>query len=115
MQDPQRYLNELDLKFSCAMDESRPAVLDSAHFVGLGWDNFFFGDSQARERFLENPTRWCGPLIDPVSRERFQPNRRSPRLEVEGRLFLFAGDSTRQLFQDMPEMYQLPNFEMARR
>jgi YHS domain-containing protein len=70
VQDPEIYLNELGLAFPCIVEPKRPARLDAAHRVLVNHEVYFFSSDETKERFLENPRKWCGLVTDPVTRER---------------------------------------------
>jgi YHS domain-containing protein len=101
---PEPYLNAFEARFTCPVtkNEAKP---DSALRVMLNHEIFYLADAKARDRFRNQPLRWCGTLTDPVSRARFQPTSRSPRMVWQGRSFYFASDSTRGLFAAMPDSF----------
>lgn len=112
MQNPEIFLTQLGLNIACAMDPLKPAAIDAAHRVSVGYETFFFADSAAMQKFLLDPTSHCGVLTDPVSFRRFRPDRQSPVSYLDDRMYVFASDSTSQLFEMMPEMYRYPNLKM---
>ena len=112
MQDPARYINELGVDLSCCVDPLRSAVVDSNYLVMLGFESFFFADSANISIFLDDIPRYSGGITDPVSKERFLPNKNSPRSEFMGSTFIFASELTQGTFKEMPSMYYLPNYKM---
>lgn len=108
MEDPEIYLNELGLAFSCVVDPSRPAILDAAHRLLVNHEVYFFSSEQARAAFRKDPIRWCGLVTDPVTGLRFRPGRASPRLEYEGRPYYFASRGSRKTFRADPARYRNP-------
>ena len=112
MQDPARYINELGVELTGCVDPSRSAIVDSNYLVMLGFESFFFADSANMSKFLDNIFRYCGGLTDPVSKERFLPNKNSPRSEFMGSTYLFASELSLGTFEEMPSMYYLPNYKM---
>ena len=115
MQDPALFLNEIGVELACCVDTLRPAVISDDYRVLLGFESFFFADSAALQMFLSDVPRYCGVLTDPVSKERFRPDPDSPRSEYNDRPYLFASASTKSLFEAMPDMYFLPNYQMLPR
>lgn len=94
------------------MNPSKPAIIDTAHRVYVGYETYFFADSSSMTRFLSDPSRCCGMLTDPVSLKRFRPNRQSPSTTYNNRMYLFFSDSTKQMFDMMSDMYAYPNLKM---
>ncbi len=112
MQDPEIFLNELGLTVSCAVETSRPAVINAAHRYSIGYESFFFSDSAAMSKFQVDPTTYCGTLTDPVTLARFRPDQNSPRSPYLERVYLFASDSSKQAFDMMPDNYAWPQHHM---
>ena len=112
MQDPEIFLNELGTELNCCVDNSRPAVIDAAYRVSLGYETYFFADSTNLNAFLEKPYRYCGRLTDPITKKRFAPTVDSPTAEYHGHTYVFASASTHSMFESMPDMYYLPNYTM---
>ena len=78
----------------------------------LGFETFFFADSANISIFLDDIPRYSGGITDPVSKERFLPNKNSPKSEFMGGTFIFASELTLGAFDKMPSMYYLPNYKM---
>ena len=114
MQDPAQYVNGIDLAFDCAVRPGRAARIDPDYVVRVNHEVYFFSDGVARHRFLRGPLRWCGDLTDPVTLERFRPDRRSPRLEWSERPYYFSSTETRDTFLADPDMYSDPREGMAK-
>lgn len=112
MQDPELYIQQLGLTVPCVITPDRNAILDSAHRTLIGYESYFFSDLDAKSQFDKAPERFCGPLTDPVSLRHFNPKSESPRLVHNERLYLFATDSTKEVFAMMPGMYQYPEHKM---
>jgi YHS domain-containing protein len=112
VQDPQIYINELGVELNCCVEPERLAIINSSHQVFIGFESFFFANSENMEQFLEEPYRYCGKLTDPVSKERFTPSDNSPTATYNGRQYVFASASTHSMFEAMPEMHYLPNYKM---
>lgn len=94
------------------MSPERNAILDSAHRTFIGYESYFFSDLDAKARFDQSPEKYSGPLTDPVSLRHFNPKPESPRLIHNDRLYIFATDSTHDVFAVMPGMYQYPEHKM---
>lgn len=112
MQDPELYIQQLGLNVPCVIAPERNAILDSAHRTLIGYETYFFSGLDAKSRFDESPETFCGPLTDPVSLRHFNPREESPRLIHNDRLYIFATDSTKEVFAMMPGMYQYPEHKM---
>jgi YHS domain-containing protein len=112
VQDPTRYLNELGVTTASLFDSSRPATIDPAHLISLNYETFLFADQDERIRFKLDPTEYCGPLTDPVTLQRFVPVAASPHLDYDNRTYYFWSDSTRSMFEIMPDMYAAPHHRM---
>ena len=87
-------------------------MIDSTHWRRINYELFFFSDSAAIASFEKDPIAHCGILTDPISRVRFRPGDDSPNLVYQNQPFYFWSDSTRNLFQMMPDMYLLPDYGM---
>jgi len=115
VQDPARYIHELGVELTCCVDPARSAIVDSNYLVMLGFESFFFADSANMSKFLDDIPRYCGGITDPVSKERFLPNKNSPKSEFMGSTYLFSSELTQGTFEEMPSMYYLPNYKMLPR
>jgi YHS domain-containing protein len=71
----------------------------------VNYEIYFLEDRKALERFRKDPLRASGPLTDPVTRKRFFPGKKSPRLDHKGRPYFFSSDSTLALFQAAPDSF----------
>ena len=112
MQDPEIFLADLKLGVPCAVNPDRRAIIDAAYRVSVGYETYFFCDSAALTTFRQNVTAYCGTLTDPVTRQRFLPDRNTPSSILHDRLYLFASDSSKQAFDMMPETYAWPTHQM---
>lgn len=112
MQDPGKYLKELEIELSGFFDSERPALLDSLRRTFVNYEAFFFSDAEHKFTFDEDITRFCGRITDPVTHEQFAPGEKSPHVSYANREYFFVSDSTQEVFQGMPEMYALPVYEM---
>jgi len=102
---PETYLETIGVRPSCAMHADQRAVMDPAHRAFVNHEVFFFSTRALRALFLKDPLRWCGVLTDPVSGERFQPDRTAPRADHEGRPYYFLSPGTLARFRTDPTMY----------
>jgi len=93
-------------------DTATNASLDAGHRVFVNYESFFFAGDAERRRFLDEPTRWCGWLTDPVTMARFLPDRNAPTTERDGRIFYFASDSTEAAFAAHPDSFAAPHTTM---
>jgi len=98
VKDPEHYLTYRETQVPCAVHPTRTAQLIPAMRARINHEIFYFSGAEARQRFLKDPTRYCGYLTDPVSRARFRPDEDSPRLEFGDRQYYFQSDSTRNRF-----------------
>lgn len=112
MQDVPGFVRQNGFAFRDYLDARFEAVLDAEHCVRLNYEAFLFGDPWSRERFLADPTDFCGLLTDPVSKRRFRPAREAESLRHEGVAFYFESEATRALFEAEPERYRLPGWTM---
>ena len=108
MQDPETYLSEVNVELPCAVDPSRPAILDAAHRILVNHEVYFFSSEEARAAFLRNPLAYCGLVTDPVTGRRFHPTRRSPKLVYAGRPYYFETRTSRKTFRSSPVPYKNP-------
>ena len=112
MQDVPGFVRQNGFSFRDYLDERFEAVLDAEHCVRLNYEAFLFGDPWSRERFLADPTHYCGLLTDPVSKRRVRPGSGAPGLTREGVTWFFESDATRSLFEAEPKRYSLPGWTM---
>lgn len=112
MEDPSRYLTELGLTVASHLDSSSHAMLDSAHCIVMNYESFLFATYDEMNTFRANPTKYCGPLTDPVTLQRFIPATTSPHLVHDNHTYYFWSDSSRTMFEMMPEMYAQPHHKM---
>lgn len=112
MQDPELYLERLDVRPACPVRREQAAVLDADHRAYVNHEVFFFSNGDALERFKQDPLRYCGIVTDPVSEERFRPSEGSPRHDYKGRPYFFSSLSTLATFKDDPERFADPRRKM---
>jgi YHS domain-containing protein len=105
VQDPQRYLTFHEIELPGIVYPERKAILIPGMEAKVNHEIYFFSSSAARAKFLKDPLRFCGTLTDPVSHERFEPTKRSPRFDYAKRPYFFTSDSTRKIFVAAPDTY----------
>ncbi|HTO92169.1 MAG TPA: hypothetical protein VMJ70_13655 [Candidatus Sulfotelmatobacter sp.] len=66
-----------------------------------------FANERNLRRFMLAPTRWCGPVRDPVSGRVFQPHSGSAEAYWIGGPYYFENDSTKALFVNDPHRYEV--------
>ena len=108
MQGPEQYLNELGITLPCAVDSTRPAIVDAAHRALVNYEAYFVADAAALKAFVADPYRYTGKVTDPVSRARFVPTAQSPTRSYGGRLFYFSSTETASKFDSDPMQYGTP-------
>ena len=104
MKDPEAALRSVGLQFQ-APGKRDTARLDPSTRAWIGHDLFYFADPAARDKFLKDPLSVAHMLTDPVTQHRFHPTKRSPQLDYLTRHYYFESDSTRSVFQKMPDWY----------
>jgi YHS domain-containing protein len=112
VQDVPAYVTRKGFAFHDYLDARRPAVIDTEHCVRLNYEAFFFADLWTRERFLSDPTTYCGLLTDPVTRQRFRPSADSARTSHAGVTYLFEREEHRARFEEAPELFSRPGWTM---
>ena len=90
-----------------AVAPSRAARLEPEYRAWVNHELFYFADSLLLARFRKEPTRWVGKVTDPVTRVRFRPTARSPRLEHDGRPYYFQSRQALVQFSAMPDSFAL--------
>lgn len=105
-------MNALEVEVPCAVDKNRKAIIDSDHMAHVNYELYFFAGEKQRDRFLKNPTKYCGIVTDPVSRQRFVPTRNSPRFDYDNNPYYFISDSTMTVFQAHSDSLQWPEYKM---
>jgi YHS domain-containing protein len=111
VQDPQIQLQQLGIPVHDWMDPKREAVLDAAHRSFVNYETFFFADEGDKKRFDADPTASCGILTDPVSKRRFRPASDAPRVQHDGRIYLFLDDESKATFEKVPDLFARPNYD----
>ena len=112
VQDFPVFVERKELTFRDHLDSRQPAIIDADHCVRLNYEGFFFGDLYTREKFVEDPTIYCGYLTDPVSKRRFRPTPDSPRAQHEEVTYFFENAAQRAVFEAEPDDYKLPGWKM---
>ena len=108
MQGPEVFLNDLGITVNCVVNPQQKAKLDTDHRVFVNWETYYFSNQEAQKTFKNAAYQFTGPLTDPVSAERFQPNNKSPFRQFEGRLFYFQNQNNALAFENSPEDFVTP-------
>ena len=90
------------------------AVIDNDHMVRLNYESFFFASGDEVRQFSESPTEYCGPITDPVSKQRFVPIDSSPMAVMDKRIFYFISNDNRETFVALPDSFAVAGFEMMK-
>lgn len=94
-------------KLPCAVNKRAMARFEDDLKSQVNHELFFFADSEAKRKFDERPWKYCGTVTDPVSRERFEPGKKTLREDWMGRPYFFRADSTRVAFLADPAPYAM--------
>jgi YHS domain-containing protein len=81
--------------------------LDSRLHARVNGEIYRFSRQETLARFRRDPVRWCGILRDPVTGQRFIPDRSSPRHDHHDVPYYFMDDSTWSAFRAAPERYAI--------
>ncbi len=112
MEDPEPYLEARGIAVRSFFDPTRPAVVDPDHRARVNYELYYFADQDERARFEKDPLAYCGPVTDPVTHRRFEPERKSPRIDHNGQPFFFESSVSHSVFAAMPDSFALPRFKM---
>lgn len=112
MQDPGSFLTTLEIELPGAMNRRNRAVLENEYLSMVNYEFFYFSDIETKKRFDRKPWEYCGVVTDPVTRARFLPDKSSLHFDFEGKPYFFLNDSTLAAFEDDPQMFALPLYEM---
>ena len=82
------------------------SLADSLHYRVNG-EVYRFASDHTLKKFMLAPVVWCGMLRDPVTGRRFFPAASSPEVYWFGGPYFFESDSTRQMFVNDPQKYQV--------
>ncbi len=88
------------------------ALLDARHRVFVNWETYYLSSDENLAKFRADPLKYVGTVTDPVTRERFRPDRKHTRLEHEGRIIWFAKPENAERFRAGPEAYVPPMIGM---
>jgi YHS domain-containing protein len=89
------------------VDTTSLGSLDPHLHARVNGEIYRFSRPATLARFRRDPARWCGLVRDPVSGQRFYPDRRSPRFEYRDGPYFFVSDSTRAVFGAEAERYAI--------
>jgi len=113
VQDPDPYLNALNITLACVVDPDQSAIVDAEHRISVNWETYYVSSLDALERFRAAPHRYTGLVTDPVERDRFQPGADSPSREHNGQRFYFANDENANRFDEDAATYATPMLGMV--
>ena len=91
------------MTLDCAVLKGAPARIDARSSARVNHEIYFVSTPSALRSFRRNPLKYCGDVTDPVSLERFRPDKNSPRMDWGDRPYFFASDSTLAAFRESPE------------
>ena len=115
MKDPDLYLREIGFQTPCAVRSDAPARIAPECRVQVNHDLFFVSRPDYVKKIQKKPLKYCKRLTDPITREVFEPTKKSPRIDFEERAYFFSSDSTRAVFASNPSMYAYPPETMSRK
>lgn len=104
----------IGLKLQSVMDEEKRAVIDKKHAFAVNYETFFFATLEEKQEFGVDIVAYCGPLTDPVNKQRFQPYEKSPRYDLGDHPYFFLTESNRAEFSKSPEQFTAPKFPMLK-
>lgn len=112
MQDPDPYLEELEIAVRCAVNPRMPARMNAAHRARVNHEIYYFATNRELQKFTKKPLQYCGVVTDPVSMQRFEPNSLSPSRVHEGIPFYFLSEENRDQFLASPDSFVVPQLRM---
>ena len=98
------------MEVPCTVDPTKKAKPDKSLTVQLNYEVFMFSSRTARQKFDQEPLKYCGLLTDPVTQQRFHPTAQSPRMEFKARPYYFVSDSTSTVFHATPDSFAVRKF-----
>jgi YHS domain-containing protein len=114
VQDPGRFLKQLDIAVPCAVAPDAVAVLEDAYLSRLNWELYYFSTAARKTEFDAAPAEHCGLVTDPVVKQRFQPDESSPRLIYNDRTYFFLAQENLTRFKENAETFANPSYPMKR-
>jgi len=112
VQSPELFLNDLGISVKCVVDPAKDALLDEKHRVFVNWETYYLSSDAALAKFRADPLKYVGTVTDPVTRERFRPDRNHPKLVRDGRIIWFTKVENVERFRAGPEAYMPPMIGM---
>lgn len=85
-------------------------MLDASHRIRVNYETYFVADAAERKQFLADPLDYCGPVTDPVSKQRFRPDASSPRFDYAGTPYFFLDPGHMARFAAAPDSFTAPRF-----
>ncbi len=114
MQGPEIFLNDLGLTVNCVVNTGQKAQLDTDHRIFVNWETYYFSDREAIKKFKKSAYKYTGQLTDPVSAQRFQPDKKSAFRQFDGRLFFFQSKDNALAFDADPKAFVTPMVGMKK-
>jgi YHS domain-containing protein len=103
--DPEKYLVDAGIRVPSAVDRRHPARIEPAFRTFVNHELYYVANASELTRLRRDPLRYVGKVTDPVSRQRFQPDRRSPRAMHLGRLYFFQDPLNLRTFKALPDTF----------
>jgi len=105
-QDPEPYLRNNKIEVPCMVYTKRQARIDTSLRRRIGHDLFYFSTAQAMRVFDREPLKYVKTLSDPVTEDRFKVTHASPHETYQERVYYFASDANRVIFDTDREKYR---------
>ena len=105
-QDPEPYLRNQKIEVACMVYTKRKARIDTSLRRRIGHDLFYFSTAQAMRVFDRDPLKYVKALSDPVTEDRFKVTHASPHETYRDRVYYFASDANRVIFDIDREKYR---------
>lgn len=111
-EDPAKYLQEMDARLKDPVNERAAARIVPEALEWVNHEAYFFSEPRTQKKFKRDAYKYCGTITDPVTLERFEPNKKSPAAKWNGRQYYFQSTMTRGAFLAEPEAYWQPKNRM---
>lgn len=99
MEGPEEFLEGLGLTLPSLPGTGAKPVLRAELRTTVNGHFFWVADGAELARLRAAPHAFTGPLLDPTQHEWFQPTARSPRLDIDDEILLFASADSLQRFE----------------
>lgn len=114
MKDPEPLLKGMSFATPCAVRGDAPAKIDASTRLQVNHDLVYVSRPDYLDKVRKKPLRYVKRTTDPITREVFQPTKKSPRRDFNGHVYIFSSDSTRAVFETNPALYEFPPESMSR-